>query len=389
MFSALHLYRTDPAFIPLLDASREALAAHAFVPCQPSQEKSGGWVPPRGDDHGPLIESVAGHWHMEYMIEVKTIPGALLRRKVDERCAKIEEETRRKPGSKERKAIKEDLHHELMPHAFPTRSRVLVWFDPERHLLALDKTGSKADAVITALVMSLPGMSFSQYVTAREPGLAMTLWLAANEPPENLAIDRTLTLKATDESKAQVAYKNHPLDTEEVRQHIERGMRATSLAMTFQDRVSFIMQDDGGLASLTFSEKTDSAIGSDTEADAFDANAAIMTGELRALIADLIEALGGLIELEPAKPTQADLAGDIDPILPDAIAVVREHKKASISLVQRHLHIGYNRAARLLENMEQMGIVSAMDPDGARKLLKPTADALPEDEGGEEEGGEE
>jgi DNA segregation ATPase FtsK/SpoIIIE, S-DNA-T family len=60
-----------------------------------------------------------------------------------------------------------------------------------------------------------------------------------------------------------------------------------------------------------------------------------------------------------------------DPMYDQAVAIVLQHRKASISLVQRHLRIGYNRAARLLEQMEQSGLVSAMSTNGNRELLVP------------------
>jgi S-DNA-T family DNA segregation ATPase FtsK/SpoIIIE len=54
-----------------------------------------------------------------------------------------------------------------------------------------------------------------------------------------------------------------------------------------------------------------------------------------------------------------------------AVAVVLKHRRASISLVQRHLRIGYNRSARLLEHMEKAGLVSAMGTNGNRDILVP------------------
>jgi S-DNA-T family DNA segregation ATPase FtsK/SpoIIIE len=54
--------------------------------------------------------------------------------------------------------------------------------------------------------------------------------------------------------------------------------------------------------------------------------------------------------------------------------VVLQHRKASISLVQRHLRIGYNRAARLLEQMEKSGLVGAMQTNGSRELIVPKRD---------------
>ena len=58
-----------------------------------------------------------------------------------------------------------------------------------------------------------------------------------------------------------------------------------------------------------------------------------------------------------------------DPLYPDAKRIVLEQRRPSISLVQRHLRIGYNRAARLIEQMEKDGFVSAMKADGTREVL--------------------
>ena len=66
--------------------------------------------------------------------------------------------------------------------------------------------------------------------------------------------------------------------------------------------------------------------------------------------------------------------GESDAMYDQAVAVVLQHKRASISLVQRHLRIGYNRAARLLEQMEKSGLVSAMGHNGNRDLLVPKRD---------------
>lgn len=63
--------------------------------------------------------------------------------------------------------------------------------------------------------------------------------------------------------------------------------------------------------------------------------------------------------------------GEADPMYDQAVAIVLQHRRASISLVQRHLRIGYNRAARLLEQMEKSGLVSAMSTNGNRDLIVP------------------
>jgi S-DNA-T family DNA segregation ATPase FtsK/SpoIIIE len=82
---------------------------------------------------------------------------------------------------------------------------------------------------------------------------------------------------------------------------------------------------------------------------------------------------GGVLEAEGGEAGAGAGGGDAesDPMYDQAVAVVLEHKRASISLVQRHLRIGYNRAARLLEQMEKSGLVSSMATNGNRDLIVP------------------
>jgi S-DNA-T family DNA segregation ATPase FtsK/SpoIIIE len=87
---------------------------------------------------------------------------------------------------------------------------------------------------------------------------------------------------------------------------------------------------------------------------------------------------GGVVDGDaPDGAAQADGAaggGEGDALYDQAVEVVLQHRRASISLVQRHLRIGYNRAARMLEQMEQAGLVSPMASNGNRDILVPKRD---------------
>ncbi len=67
----------------------------------------------------------------------------------------------------------------------------------------------------------------------------------------------------------------------------------------------------------------------------------------------------------------SEAGGDKDPMYDQAVEIVLKNRKASISLVQRHLKIGYNRSARMLEEMEKAGLISAMSGSGQREILVP------------------
>jgi DNA segregation ATPase FtsK/SpoIIIE, S-DNA-T family len=83
--------------------------------------------------------------------------------------------------------------------------------------------------------------------------------------------------------------------------------------------------------------------------------------------------LEGGVEGETGDGVTGMADAESDPMYDQACEVVLKNRRASISLVQRHLRIGYNRAARLLEQMEQSGMVSAMQSNGNREILVPAA----------------
>jgi S-DNA-T family DNA segregation ATPase FtsK/SpoIIIE len=81
---------------------------------------------------------------------------------------------------------------------------------------------------------------------------------------------------------------------------------------------------------------------------------------------------GGTVDGEDGDLAGDGAGGEKDPMYDQAVEVVLKNRKASISLVQRHLKIGYNRAARLVEDMEKAGLVSAMSGSGQREILVPS-----------------
>lgn len=285
------IYRIAPQWGTTLEAVEEALQKTPFFPCGATQEKSAGWVPPRGEAHGLLAESVGGQWILRFMSESKMLPASVLNRKVQEKADAIEKEWGRKPGKTEKRYLKDEARLDLLPQAFTRQSNMWVWIDPQAKLLVLD-TGAqgKADEVVTLLVESLKGFGVALLDTQTSAQAAMAHWLTSQEAPVGFSIDRECELKAADESKAIVRYARHPLDTDQVKEHVEHGKLPTKLAMTWDDRVSFVLADSLQIKKIAF---TDNVLDQAGDEGGFDTDVAIATGELSKFIPDLIEALGG------------------------------------------------------------------------------------------------
>ena len=292
MFKNMIVYRISEAWQPDWAQLDEALAKQPFEECGATQEKSIGWVPPRGEDNGAMVESVGGQWILRLMSESKMLPASVLNRKLNEQLAHIEAKEGRKPGKKEKQEIKDECKLDLLPMAFTKQGGLWVWIDPQARLLVLD-TGSqgRADEVVTMLVEASPGFAVALVDTQSSPQGAMAAWLHSQEAPAGFTIDRECELKSADESKAVVRYARHPLDIDEIREHIDQGKMPTKLAMTWDDRVSFVLTEGLQLKKVAL---LDVVMEGQSQDDAgFDADVAIATGEFSQLIPELIQALGG------------------------------------------------------------------------------------------------
>jgi recombination associated protein RdgC len=236
------------------------------------------------------------------MMEVKVIPGSVVKRKADEQLAHIEATTGRKPGKKEARDIRDDARLSLLPMAFTKQTTTLVWVDPRASLLVLDASSqAKVDEVLTCLVKVVDGLAVQLIDTQTSPAAAMAIWLSTKEAPQGFTVDRECELKASDESKAVVRYTRHALDTDEVTRHIAMGKMPTRLALTWNDHVSFVLTEALQLKKVAVLDvvlEAAASLASDGKEDNFDADVAIATGELQGLVPDLLEALGG--ERRPA-----------------------------------------------------------------------------------------
>jgi recombination associated protein RdgC len=333
MFKNLVVYRVSgPGGAPLradLATWEDALSKAQFLPCGATQPVSIGWVPPRAPQAGdggaetapqspqPLVESVGGQWLMQLVVEQKVLPSAVVKRRTQELARQIERATGRKPGKKQSKELKEEATLALLPQAFTKQASINVWLDPKAALLMVDAGSAKrAEEAVSLLVQSLDGQLALRLVqTALSPAVAMTAWLASGEPPPGFSVDRECELKSADEMKSVVRYARHPLDTEEVKAHVQTGgKQPTRLAMTWKGRVSFVLTDAFQIKKLSVDDSLFDAGSSRNGDDDFDADAAIATGELRQLIPDLVAALDGELaeatESSPAVPTPAADAPD-------------------------------------------------------------------------------
>lgn len=291
-FKNLTVYRMTASWQLSAAQVEEAVSANAQTPIGLTQPVSTGWAP---IFDGLFAHVVNRQILLQFKTEKKVVPSSALKAAVAERVDEVERMTGRKPGKKERREIKDDALLALLPSALATISQTRVWIDPVNGWIVIN-TGSQtqADTIITLLVRSLEKLELQTLLIAKSPAAVMTEWLMNDDAPDNFAIDRACTLKACDETKAVVKYTNSPLTTDNLVEHLRMGKVCKELALTWEDRISFVLTDTFRIKKVRALDLiTEDRAEVNDEREASDADFALMTGEINNLLNALVAAFGG------------------------------------------------------------------------------------------------
>ena len=271
----------------------EKLSQHALQPCSGLEMQRLGWVPPKADGE-PLVHTLGSQMMICLGAEKKLLPTTVINQFAKVRATEAEEQQGYKPGRKQMKEIKEAVTDELLPRAFAIRRKTHAWIDPVAKWLVIDAANlGKADEFVEMLIKSLDGIAFELVKTNSSASSVMTTWLGGDYLPSTFTVDRDCELRASGEERATVRYVRHALEAEEISKHIKGGKEVTKLAITWNDKLSFVMHENlqlKRLAPLDILKEQADTIEAD---DMFDTDFAIMTGELKKLLPDIINELGG------------------------------------------------------------------------------------------------
>ena len=294
-FKNLRIYRLDMAIFAMpAQELADLLAKHRFTPCGSQEPLSMGWVSPRGN--GELVHEVNGQYLLCHRAEKRLLPSAVVNQTAREKALDIEEQQGYKPGRKQMKEIKEQVITELLPKSHVVQRDTMVWIDTRNCWFVIDTAvAAKSDEVLGLFAKSVEPFPLLPLYTEYSPVSMMTAWLIDNDPPANFTIDQDTELRSTGDSGAAVRYVKQSVDIDEVRKHVQAGKQCTRLALTWADRISFVLTDALDIKRISpldiLTEKQDVMAVNDDEI--FDADMTLMTAELANLIADVVGVLGG------------------------------------------------------------------------------------------------
>jgi len=299
-FKNIQAFRLPAPWPMDLAKFEEQLGRGTFARCASHEPNSRGWVSPRKD--GGLVYANNRQWLIALAIEQRLLPASVVNDEVRERAEKLTDEQGHAPGRKAMRELKERVTEELMPRAFTKRRTTFVLIDPINGWFIVDAgSHGKAEEVIEHLRHCLDDFPLTALRTQLSPQSAMADWLAGGDAPNGFTIDRDCEVKAVGEEKSAVRYVRHPLGDEvsgEIKAHLAAGKLPTKLALTWEERISFVLTDKLEIKRLAFLDllKEDAAKNAEHADEQFDADFALMTGELARFMPQLIASLGGEVK---------------------------------------------------------------------------------------------
>lgn len=403
-FRNLLIYRLTQDLQIDAAALEQALASKPARPCESQELTTYGFAAPFGKGpNAPLVHASHGFLLISTRKQERLLPGSVVRDELAEKVEQIETDQMRKVFKKERDQLKDEIVQTLLPRAFIRKSSTFAALDLEQGLVLIDtNSAKKAEDLLSTLREALGSLPVRPLSVKVAPSATLTDWMKDQAAGGDFHVLDSAVLADTHEDGGKVVATRQDMTSEEMQLHLSSGKLVTQVALAWSDKLSFVLDTKLAIKRLRFEDLLQEQAekdGGDDAAGQLDASFVLMMLTFREFIPQLVEALGGeefpqgidgaYDEPEPAPGAGIDVTkalgmrdgitatlhipqvngpGD-DPLLKEAIRFVRETRRASISAIQRKLKIGYNRAARLVEEMELLDIVGPMQGDGSREVL--------------------
>jgi recombination associated protein RdgC len=367
------------AELPRIELLAEHLAQLPFKPVCESMVSSSGFV--ANSVTAELVTPIEGGFSVTMRRDEKLLPKAAVKAAVSSAIEEERETVGRDLSKEEEAAVSERKIAELIAHAMVQTKIVNAFYSTEKQYLFVATTNKKLAQLLVSLVIQAVGSVKTETIHVADVKGGLTKRLKDHIDGSASAFDgftlgNSCLLK---EKSNRVSFDLGDLDaaTNGLREALGVDMQVERLELV-HGQVSFKLTKDFHLRGIDFFGELSEA--EEQEREDFDmpmlwrTEAAVQMLQLCAVLDGLCDLLGykegdGLKVEQPADEASTEEPELDDPLYNEAVAFVRETRRASISAVQRKLKTGYNRTARMVERMEREGVVTPMNSNGSREVI--------------------
>lgn len=436
LFSNILAYRHSNAF----DLHKDLAAINQALASKPArlpgkmELNAAGFTEPVGEE-GAFIERISPMAYVfAFNLAERMIPGKIVRQQVAAKVKKIEKEQERKVYAREKQQIKDEVLNQMLPRAFIDQ-KITYGMVLGPYILIDSSSAKRGEDILSTMRECLGSMPVRPVAVATTPIDAFTRWFTGTDEPVQFHLTGDFKANARSDESDFVNGKGTSPEHEGLSDLVrEYDRRVTVLGLGWGtstgETASFTVNEMIGIKGIkwpeSLAEMAADQVGEEDDEDArrvtlLRTTMILLGAELKQLLADLLDALGGEqlpegtedadenlaaltlrrmgddyftrfkaipVESDPAESEGTDQEDDdlsdqlpdddevdetIDPLLDDAIDFVRESGRASVSAIQRKFMIGYNRAARLIDALEEDGIVTPMNSNGSREVIRASA----------------
>lgn len=419
MFNNLLVYRLTEA--SKFHLGREELnAALAVKPTRlPTlgELKAEGFNEPLGIED-EFVEEIRPY---TYLLSVnfaeRMLPGKIVRQRVQTRVKKLEVDEERKVYAREKQQIKDAVIAEMLPNTFIDQKLVRVLVSGP--YIFIDATSAKKGEDVLCLLREVLGTLGVKPVTVKgTPIQSFTNWFTGTVKPEKFRLTGDFKANSNESETDFVTGKGTSPKDEGLSDLVEEfHRRVTVLGLYWEtsmnEDVSFTVNEMIGIKGIKWPDAIMDMAAQDAGEEAEQINLMratllLLSAEMVTLLGNLLDALGGeevpdngsseldgkyaaafltavgAIKMGRTRDGQSsvipdfssDWPGGEDALLFEVTTYVKETGKCSISAIQRKFKLGYNRAARIVECLETLGVVTEMNSNGSREVIRSGAEPL-------------
>ncbi|WP_119328067.1 recombination-associated protein RdgC [Cysteiniphilum halobium] len=314
-FKNLALFQFTENFTVRAEELEKQLAEHVFSPCSTSAPISMGWVSPIAPD-APLVHAASGFMMVSFKIQEKMVPAGVIKEVLDEKVEEIELRESRKVKKKEKDTLKEEIYQSLLPRAFTRNTVINAYIDTQAGWLIVNASSAKKAEVLTVNLRKALGSLKIRIPELLPVSMLLTQWLKTNEYPQDFTIEDQCVLQDNKDASGIIRCQRQNLFTDDILSLIDSGREVIQLGLSWQDQLSFVINDEFMLKSLKFLEVVqDKAndIVSETKEERFDADFIIMAETLREFINSIMQIFAKESQ-ESKSSNTTDIMTDMSPV---------------------------------------------------------------------------
>lgn len=222
-------------------------------PCGKLEASHYGWTSPWGMDNERLVEAEGGRFLLAARREEKLLPPAVVREQVNQQVTAIEATENRIVSAKEKRALYDQLWVQLLPQAFSKSQITYAYIDLEKQWLVIDSANPTRGEDLTVLLReSLGSLKFKELKPEVAPSFIFTEWLGGVGLPSDFTLEEYCELQDPRSAQTVIKCMNQNLLAEEIAGHLTVGKRVIKLALTWQDRLHFILDEHLNIRRIRF-----------------------------------------------------------------------------------------------------------------------------------------